>query len=521
MAKNRNYYGLGVNLGLNDDKFKKIYPINQENCLVPFIIGSPFTKDKLSFLWSVDSLSTTPRNTIHDTLRCRECSKTIDKYARCVDVNNKSMFSGCPDEYSDLDRDASLDKRGEFILLPDVARLGKPSSGGFDHYTMNIQTPSKFVGYTKEDYDWYFNQNLGTMLRVLENCSEDGMVESLELLIGSLSDITYGDKLIDSARWFLKHLTEYRNAYTDMRKQLVGVTALLDTPLVKGEYPERINNPYWQQFKNNTLGAMEKAGNVGELKSFLRVRLAPHNYCRPTTRPTESQEAEAKEFFDSFGFLKDDKAHTSLMRLSEIKEYGGDVVGQIDIGRFAAGFETPSGAAGLAARSNRTMSTIKKLVEFLPTNLEIFIDRTTTPVCYLTTFPESADGLFKHKHLWGYPKNTCPTECGLDLKKWHPVNALTMMRDRNVFVGVSGAKPKSKMGNTCFPEFLNSAYQRKYRKAFEDFNKHSMFIPTDTQEFAIGVGSSRKDEKGQLSHPLRFRYPTGPDTWNTFTISMY
>ncbi|GMI09453.1 hypothetical protein TrLO_g6850 [Triparma laevis f. longispina] len=65
------------------------------------------------------------------------------------------------------------------------------------------------------------------------------------------------------------------------------------------------------------------------------------------------------------------------------------------------------------------------------------------------------------------------------------------------------------MGNTCFPSFLNTAYERKCGKAFEGFNKEMMTVPTDVYEFAIGIGSSRKDEKGLLTYDLEFRFPHG------------
>ena len=135
----------------------------------------------------------------------------------------------------------------------------------------------------------------------------------------------------------------------------------------------------------------------------------------------------------------------------------------------------------------------------------------------LTTYPISARELFIHPHLWYFKSCSSPSVFAIAEHSWVQVNSIALVGSRGIFFGIEGAKPAAKMGNTCFPAFLEPAYARTCRHAFEELNAVEMGIPEGAKHFALGIGTSRTGEDGAAHSKLKFRIDGG----SPFTIGRF
>ena len=123
----------------------------------------------------------------------------------------------------------------------------------------------------------------------------------------------------------------------------------------------------------------------------------------------------------------------------------------------------------------------------------------------LTQYPDSAREAFLYPHLWGFSNNTPPSVYGIRTG-FNGVLGIIRM-GRNVFFGIKNSRVTGKLMNTCFPEFMTPAYQRRCRHAFESLQETSPTIPSDDGTgYALGVGTSKTNNTNDLLRSLEFKY---------------
>ena len=442
-------------------------------------------------------------------LHCNTCNDFFKNFAH-LEFAGGMMFASTSGPYAVLGQKG----RGSFDMFEILTgEIGVPEAGGFVHFSTTPTEVSQFKNsFRTVDYDWYLKQNLTTLMRLLSRHAEDGILESLELLIATLGDVTYGDKLVHAMRWFLAAMQDYLAIPADApdyAKHVVAARALLTARLAPGVGHERIICTNLGQAKDNGLDALACARDVPALTKLLDARFSPTTYCRPTAAATTGQLTEAMKLFADLGFT------TELMTINAIVKYGGVLVPTSSSGGGkdataiwgASLAKHKSKASGFAARSGGASTafpvTFKELMARIAEFPGLEVQTTgQTPVC-LTEIPESAQVALKYSHLWGFQNGKQLSIYGIH-NTWCSVNAISEM-GRNVFIGLAGARPAPKMGNTCFPSFLATAYERRCRSAFEELNKTDMVV-TGSGPFALGTGTSRVGESGKSYSPIRFRF---------------
>ncbi len=451
-------------------------------------------------------------------LHCKTCADFMKKEGP-LQFSEGMMYSCCtPGPYAALCQEVGSFQK--FEILTGV--IGVAEAGGFDHFSATPTEVSTLKEFSLSDYNWFLKQHLGTMIRLLSINAEEGIIESLELLIIALDRVTYGDKLIHAMRWFLTAMHDYLAIPDDAphyAKHVVAARALLNARLAPGTGNERIICTVLHQAKDNGLDALACARDEGALIKMLNARFSPTTYCRPTADATDGQLQEAMKLFANLGFKT-----PTLMPIDAIPNYSGVLVPTVSSGVgkdataiWGASLAKKKGASGFAARSGGFSTTYPKTFKELMRRISEFpgLEVNTTnqvPVC-LTEYEESAREAFKYDHLWSFHNSRMISMFGI-YSTWCTVNALLEM-GRNLFIGLTGARPDPKMGNTCFPSFLTTAYERRCRVAFEELNKTTMVV-TGPGPFALGTGTSRVDESGNSHSPMRFRF-----NGNEFEISKF
>lgn len=426
-------------------------------------------------------------------------------------------------------------------------------------------------------YEYLFHQHLPTMERLIartlctdsvkpgetveiDATAQHPMLESIKVLIETLPKVTYGDKLVHSARWFrdvleefgcmensgdlkmkfqtklLADATEPEPMFTPAQR-FIAMKGLCAQYLSKGVGYEKVVCTMLKQFKDNTMDAMACVDNVESLKKLLQERLAPHNYCRPTVEATTGQLDEAMKLFKDLNFS------TSLMPLTHLEKYGGKVLkaatagttattGAMDIwaARKNEGQQKKTKhnkAAGLAGRVAvpKFPDTIVELFERIEEFPGLEIQTTGQYQTHLTEYPETAREAFKWPHLWAFnngwgPISEAKTVNGNFNIKPGFAKITAMQCDpksvgRRVFFCLEGAQlPANRtVGNTCFPMFLATSHERRCRRAFEDLNNVAIKVPAnpthnDEEDFCLGIGASAKDEE-QNVRELTFKTQNG------------
>lgn len=473
-----------------------------------------------------DSLAVAFKRNTNDSFSRRNASNTLFRGngscpgTKCVAcksfiINNAPLIFGDRVTICSADSEHAIHTDYEKNFLPNTMSIhivknmlyGEENLGGFEHFYFNTSDASTFISrFTAEDYDWFIHQHLPTMVNLLRNNSVTGIIQSLDILIETLPKVDYGDKLEKSAIWFRAAIDEYMNHNGNtFDKTIIALKHLLLAPLVPGVAEEKIICTYLKQVKDNTINAMAVAHNENALRSLLKERFNPTKYCRPTAEPKDGQLAQAIKMFADLNFS------TSVMPMSSIPKYGGKLVSSANTMNNATDVwssqleSKKSGAVGLASRSTSFPTTINDLFDNLDNYPGLKINTANNQPVLLTEYPESAQNALIHPFLWCFNNGQPASIYGIS-SGFQDISAIIFM-GRNAFFGINGSHLTTSPKNTCFPEFLTPAYQRKCRSAFEDLNRKTSPLYTHNNSgYALGIGTSRKDSSNNLYTPITFSY---------------
>lgn len=433
-------------------------------------------------------------------------------------LNNNMACSTCRNLLSYLVRFRTFDNKPYFLpndkknypesLWPlwEAARTGTTStikivsrkdfctnkSGGFVHFSIGAsnnvpELSDKKVKELQRLVDKYFPM----MIRIFELHGVNGIHTSLDTLIKVLPDVTYGIKLMESAKWFRKHITENFKSLTYADKVKIIINAMMDL-----NYDIEIDNsnpvlPLYHQLTGNTLNALEMCNNVQQLKMLLKTRLSPLNYQVKTTSANDGNIDNAIKHIGKFG--------TRIMTLEEAIKYGAIPInhGSSSLSAFSSMRPKKSGAAGFASRcssSVKNITTMNELMKNLPDNLEVYTtdyySRRVTPV-YAVSFTEQnlyEKGVYQTPFSWGFNNGSSPTIFGISGYK--KVIAIFPMKNNYLFICENAIPNKKEMGPCCHVSLLTAGYNRSCGQAFGNLNKHMTVEIPEYGPYAIGVGVS-------------------------------
>lgn len=215
------------------------------------------------------------------------------------------------------------------VVCPN-ARWGSEILGDFPHFNVwsagdNSSLSNREVAVLTDAFHTYFP----IVLRMFRTHGEDGIKATLDLLVAALRTITYGDKLMNSAKWLQKHLKDDFRRQSAHQQALTVWTAILDAPLMEGDQSGKALSPYIHQVNKNTLDALAiaakfdvygRSDTMTRLRTLIRARLDPSVYMRRSTTASAPSIRAVMEKVSSFSI--------TLMSVAQaVKDFGATFLG--------------------------------------------------------------------------------------------------------------------------------------------------------------------------------------------------
>ena len=459
-------------------------------------------------------------------LRCNRCYDTLMK---------KLVGLGYVDKYGNhrlLFDDNELHPAYKKFSSPEIVNknnlqgfkivTGEPFGiefeGGFEHFSFTPLVKSTLKKFSEKKLKWYIHQKFKPLLDLINGQANEGIIESLKLILSLLPNIPHANNIIPATEWFLRVMEKrmlLRSNQDFQIKELV-LHAMFDMPLHVGILSsEPVIGTWMGQVRGNLLTALEKADSVKQMRALLTERFAPTKYKRRKTPATDYQRGLAMKMMEGKEII------SSLMPLENVEKYSSEThklltrkvsapMSAHDI--WSLERKNKRGAAGFAARANPKAAhpkTFNQLFKQITGGLQVCVTH-QMQACFATEVPPSAEDVFIYPHLHSYLRDFNLNKLNISYGKWIDVEAILLMgptkNPNNILLCLKGAKPPPNLKNNFYPGFLTTPYQRICGRAFEDLNKYNLNIPpNDTNKWAIGIGATAAFNKKGSTHTFKFR----------------
>lgn len=444
---------------------------------IPTVLTTDLTPEMVAAITKVSPPSARLGTGNNYSMACRSCQKRLSLFLRMRDSNGESFFMTGPKEnYPDPFLPlwyASRTGTATAVRVVDPSQFGMFLTGNWNHFSIGTVTDVpeiKDVVNRQRLLDKY----IPIMTNLFTTNGVPGIHKSLDTLIATLPSVEYGGKLLESAIWFRKHISENFGHLNRMAQLNVLTAAIFDIKYCTEIGSGDVTLPLYHQLSKNTLDALAACDSVPQLKALLKERLSPLNYQVKTTDASAGQVDMAMKYIGDF--------ETELMTIDRALNYGAVEVKRPNMNSASSAFAKMRGppggppiyrgAAGFATRSKadvKLIRTMKDLMANVPENLEVSVSG-QTPV-YATDFIGLSPSIFK-------------------MSGWQKVVAILPMKSNFLFI-CEGAQPDSaNMKACCHVDLLTAGYKKSCGSAFGNLSKHLKLQINGTGPFAIGVGVS-------------------------------
>ena len=324
---------INTNTDTMTEDFDILYPRLASQTLKADVIHT-FDGDSISIIWVPPTRCNTSQDAIISSIKCNTCRSFVSSYGMSLFQNDQTPFDFVENPKSDYYRMAHSKGYDMYQWhLVDTKVIGKLTSGvnpstglPWNHFHINLDdtTVGRYVKFSKKDYNLYFHQNLSIIYRLVEDNVDDGILDSLTLLLSILDDVPYGKTIRASTEWFYNVMKEYIDKYhmksLGRRKvKLFYMKALVSAPLLVQHETKAykiIYTDHLYQVKNHVIDALAYVNNITALKRLLTSRFSPSAFMRLITSPCIKRLKRAMIDFDGF--------NTTIMTLNEVvTTYGG------------------------------------------------------------------------------------------------------------------------------------------------------------------------------------------------------
>ena len=301
------------------------------------------------------------------------------------------------------------------------------STGGFNHWAKVIpesdqSSPSLSIS-TIRIYEAVISRYItrGQMISLVDSAIEQG-IDSFELLVKILDDVTYGKTFLPATRWLMSIVTDFTTRgvksciwMSDKERYTTLIPYLINSPIGNDMHDGAVS--FFCQTGKQLIDLMKDAHDEDTMAKLCKARLDPRNYQRPTAEPRAGQVTEAIKHLGDFT--------NTVMSLSELKIYHPNTVTVIkpnsssSMHGFAKQLEAvaakPKTFAEKATFSN--IKTVNDLLNFAASNEAIIEIKNKNPSSmYLatTTLPKEKCTV---PHFWIFTNKSLDYNFGIS-QKW-------------------------------------------------------------------------------------------------------
>ena len=431
-------------------------------------------------------------------LRCRTCKERILTLMTMRDLNNKSiLFPRDKDCY-----DPSLH------ALWEACQTGKISSsqvmnkqdffsnekGKFSHFSERVSIDNSVWSLVKNK-KLISTKYFTVILNFFMDQGKPGTTGTINTLIKNLEKVKYGDKLRESAIWFRTYIKDNFNELSILEKHKIVYQAMFNQPCAFDKESNDAILIHYDQFKNNTLDALEVSDDLKNLTNLLQSRLSPKTYGVKTAPPTEKQVNVAIKHIGDFT-VRLMLANEAIEMLNGVTINHG-VIGCTTSSKAISNMsvktkskKSKSSISNFGQKINSNYSninTIQDLLRIQPNDLEINV--TNLIPCYINVFDGLKKGIYNYDYTWGFDNGKPFSKYSL-VGIWHKVTGIVKIGEQNYVFILKDTKPSPKMDVCCHACLLSPDYKKTLEQVWGNLkNSMKLIIPSDG-EFAIGAGIS-------------------------------
>lgn len=500
------------------ENYQEVFITNK----TPLLLRVPFTDEITKAITLIVPSDVNKGPGTNDSMACNFCRKQLRSLMCFRTFDNKPYFmTNNKDEYHvELWPlwDAVRQGTPAEVVVVNPQMFGLQKSGGFNHFS--IETSTEIPTLTDlTQRQRLLDKYIPMMTEVFSANGIAGIFDSLDTLIKVLPTVTYGVKLLESAQWFRRHITE-NFKYCSRPEQLkILSNAIFDLEYSIDAASKDPVLPLYHQLVNNTLNALEKCNNISGLQNLLTQRLSPTNYQVKTASATDGQIAVAEKLIGDFS--------VKLMTVeSAINNHAAIAIKHVEENSASNAYnnmkskKTPkNNAAGFASRSNSTLTTIKtmkQLLENLPENLEVNVQN-QTPV-HAVDFDGLKEGIYQTKFSWGFHNGSGPRQFGMT-NEWYKVIAILPMKNNYLFICDIPSPILTLCGPCCHVSLLTAAYNKSCGQTFGNLSSNLKINIPSVGPYAIGIGTSLNPESLNDPDPKIIKSLSLRSGKSTFTIN--
>lgn len=483
---------------------------------IPVICQTDLTRDMINAIREISPESDGNGSGKNNRMSCNTCRSNLMNIIRMKNFNGEPFFmpgpkTSYPSEYHRL-WDASRTGIISNVVIALPSFFGLCEKGGFNHFSINTSTWSWVI--SDHIYrDKLLVKYIPLMMNVFEQNGVKGIDESMDILINTLPNITYGSKLLESAVWFKKHIVNDFNNLNYTEKLRIITNAIFDIKYSIDIGSNDVVINLYHQLTNNTLDALKVCDSIEKLTSLLKGRLSPTNYQVKTALASDGQINNAIKHIGEFTVelmsVKSAIKHGAI----EIEHFNNNssvhAFGSMKRNTSSNSQRSPAGFAGRILN----ISTMTELMLNPPPNLEVY---TPNQIPVYACDHTMKEGVYQSKFTWGFSNKLTPSI--YNIFGWTKVVAILQMKNNYMFICKGAVSNPVHMSPCCHVSLLTVAYNKSCGSAFGNLSSHMKLQIGDDGPFAIGVGVSLdpihlNDKNPRINGSIKLR-----SNGNEFTI---
>jgi hypothetical protein len=397
-------------------------------------------------------------------------------------------------------------------------------SGGFHHYYLELTEESWVSEKQAKLFEKAANRYIPSILpnlisKLFPENGIDGLEKSFQVL-NKVKEIieksTYGYHLLPSIEWMIriykfcktKKIYDIKYRFQDRNQKWIFGSGILFWTDIHPDGDYGAVSPIIQQGYNNVLDLIISANNEKALQKMIENRMNPSHYMRPSTTKILSDKVitqSAQKLGDFSNTMMTIQEASELPFCISLKKISSSNEAYLKM----MNPKKPTIHNFLEKSSITNIKTLTNLFEYIEkhpeSDLKIYAPSMTPVYIAKTTLDEK---FLSVPHFWAFLNQKKSSD--FNIPDYVSVQLIIPMYKyihsyKNIVFIIKYEndlkKFQHKIGNCCFPSFLNPTYQRELRNVFERLNT-TMSININNMENAFGLGTSVKNLEKKLMKPI-------------------
>lgn len=396
--------------------------------------------------------------------------------------------------------------------------------GGFHHYYMQLQDQTDMPNQQAELFQKSAIRYIPSILpniivQLFPDTNFNGLLKTLEVLNKVKTIIeksTYGYHLLPSIEWMIritnfcksKKIVDIREKFQHKYYKWIFGCGFLFWTEIRQDGDHGAVSLIIQQVYNNILDMILSAHDENALQKMIENRMNPSQYMRPSTTKYISDntiQQSSKKLGDFSNTIMTLEEASRLPFSIKIKSKSSSSEAYLKM------MSKPKNSihSFLDKCSIPTMKTMTDVFQYIEKYPNVDVKLCTQKMTPVYVAKTTLDNKYLSvPHLWAFMNHRKSSDFDIpemvDVSLILPLYKYITSHKNIIFIiqhECNLKNYKQKIGNCCFPAFLNPTYQRELRNVFERLNT-TMPININEKNNAFGFGTSVKNTDNKFLTPI-------------------